>query len=275
MAKDRIVPESVMKTFKLTFFALFILTVGYVGLMADDSRQSEEIEFHMQFKEANEVFAENKDSTEALKLYMEILKNRGPSINLLGNIANCYYKANQLGLARLYLERALLIEPNQPDITNNYKVVLRALNLPVTEPSRFDKIKNLASSNQWFIGAWLLFSLPFIYMLVRVLFFRMGRLSRFKNAGFFLSAAASILIGVGFLLLSNLTASSAYYGVVVTNQAVLKQSPFEQAEAQYSVNEGDKLEIIERHSGYFLCNTIKNDGKGWISEADLLPIVDR
>lgn len=264
-----------MKPFKISFISILLLAASCIGLWAETEQSPQEIEFHMQFKEANEVFAENEDATQALDLYMEILNNRGASINLLGNIANCYYKMNQLGQARLFLERALLIEPNQPDITNNYKVVLRALNLPVPEPLRFDKIKNLASSDQWFIGAWLLISLPFIYMLVRVLLFGNGRLSRFKTTGFFLFAGSSVLFAFGFFLLSNVTSSSANYGIVVANQATLKQSPFEQAEEQYSVNEGDKLEIIDRHSGFFLCNTSNNDGKGWIIEQDFLPIVDR
>ena len=258
-----------MKVLRVLLLVSAMLLPCFAAMAIDASG---DLEFHMQFKEANELFAQENDPTHALEIYLDILEKRGPSINLLGNIANCYYKLGQLGEARLYLERALLLSPNQPDIRNNYRVVLRALDLSVPETSRFDKIKSLASSNQWFVGAWILFALPFLFMLFRILISKNGRLSQFRNAGFFAFIAFSLLFGGCFFTLSNLTAKSAGYGIVIAEQSTLKQSPFDQAEDQYSVAEGDKLRIINRHSGYYLCDTAGGEGKGWISESDFQPI---
>ena len=261
-----------MKISRVLVLIMATLLMSFT-VTADDA--SGDLEFHMQFKEANELFAQENDPTHALEIYLDILEKRGPSINLLGNIANCYYKLDQLGQARLYLERALLLSPNQPDIRNNYRAVLRALDLPIPETSRFDKIKSLASSNQWFVGAWILFSLPFLVMLARILISGNGRLSEFRNAGFFASVAFAILLGGCFFALSKITARSAGYGIVLSEQSTLKQSPFDQAEDQYSVAEGDKLRIINRHSGYYLCDTPGTEGKGWISESDFQPIANQ
>lgn len=259
--------------FHRILFVLILANTGPLSLTADSSSSNAEIEYHMQFKGANEAFAEEKDYQSALDDYLTILEARGPSINLLGNVAICYYKLEQYGHARLYLERARLIDPDHPDITNNYKVVLKALDLPYSNLSKIEKLVNLGSSNQWFLLAWVFISLPFAWVFLRVLPLFSKKPSKSGRTGFYWGSLLSISTGLLFLTFSNMTAKSFNYGIVTEKNAVLRQSPFEQAEEQFIATEGEMLEFTEQHGSYFLCITTENKGKGWITESDFQAVV--
>lgn len=56
---------------------------------------------------------------KAIESYEKILENGEHSANLYYNMGNAYYKQNQIAPSIYYYEKALLLQPNDPEIENN------------------------------------------------------------------------------------------------------------------------------------------------------------
>ena len=70
------------------------------------------------FKEANDLY-NTGFYQDAIELYSSILESNLHSAELYYNLANCYYKLNEIGPSVFYYEKALQLAPNDPDIINN------------------------------------------------------------------------------------------------------------------------------------------------------------
>ncbi len=83
--------------------------------------------FLTQFNWAQSVFDRGNEQyrkgnyQEAIAAYQSILKDKKTSSDLYFNLANAYYKLNQIGPAIYYYEKALLLNPNDKDVQNNLK----------------------------------------------------------------------------------------------------------------------------------------------------------
>ena len=103
-----------------------LLTATILMSSSIKAQNTAEIDDHLKFREANTSFGETENYEAALENYLSIESTRGSSPNLAFNIASCYYKTSQLGECRLYLERAKLMDPLNPDIQNNLRVILKS-----------------------------------------------------------------------------------------------------------------------------------------------------
>ena len=109
----------------IRYLCIVMLSTGAVTTFAQTDAPKTDIDYHLDFREANTLVGQQADYEAALQKYQAIEQSRGLSENLAFNIATCYYKSGQLGMARLYLERALLIDPHNPDVQNNLRVILK------------------------------------------------------------------------------------------------------------------------------------------------------
>ena len=69
-------------------------------------------------KKAIDLYIAGYDN-EAIVRYDSILASNQHSAELYFNLANCYYKLNEIGPSIFYYEKALQLSPNDSDILNN------------------------------------------------------------------------------------------------------------------------------------------------------------
>ena len=72
--------------------------------------------------EANELY-QNEKYSEAIDLYRKVINEGYESVPLYYNLANSYYRDSKLGMAVLFYERALKIDPTDEDVIHNLKIV--------------------------------------------------------------------------------------------------------------------------------------------------------
>ncbi len=83
------------------------------------------------FARANQEYAAGRFQ-EAIDLYQQLVSHGEPSAALFYNLGNAWYRAGDLGQAILQYERALVLEPHQPETEANLRLVrdkARALEL--------------------------------------------------------------------------------------------------------------------------------------------------
>ncbi len=98
--------------FKLLILSIYILTAG------------ENID--SLFIDANNLY-QSGDYDQAIKSYESLMDKDIDNSILYYNIANAYYKLDQLGYARLYYERAKLYDFNDPDVNYNLNTLEKKL----------------------------------------------------------------------------------------------------------------------------------------------------
>ena len=186
----------------------------------------------------------------------ETLAREGMSSSLLYNLGNSYAQSGQSGRAILNYERALRLAPGDSDIRGNLDLVRKEKGLFQEEQSFGQRFVSLLVLNQWIaisITALVLFAgillLPFSLGLKRS--------SRYWIAGFCLLASMA----------SGLGAFGQYQhwhdGVVVTDDARLRVSPFESAASVGLIQEGRLVSSGKTHNNYFLV-TDETGRSGWL-----------
>ncbi len=97
---------------KLRIITYIILTVFIAGTVNATSLTQQADSAYMQ-----DNFA------KATELYLKIAAEEGTSANLYYNIGNCYYRQGKPGMAILYYERALRLDPSDKDARANLEFV--------------------------------------------------------------------------------------------------------------------------------------------------------
>ncbi len=253
-----------------------LLLLAILSFFNAMSQEVSDIDNHLKFREANDLFGETQDYQSALETYLSIENNRGLSPNLAFNIASCYYNLDELGKSRLYIEKVLLIDPQNPDAQNNLRVLLEKLNLEEPEESLLDALAKKTSSDLWLWIGFSLVVLPFAVRFITNLLkaFRRGGSKPQWTTGLASSSAVFLLLGASFIYLSHYNAKLSHCGIVIVEQASLRQSPFEQSEPTASITEGRKIQILQKHDNYFLCIDKTSAIRGWISRENLAPVIE-
>lgn len=249
-------------------FILVLVLLGSSVLHASST-----LDYQADFRGANQALGEASDPAHALEIFLEIEASRGLSTNLALNIATCHYRLENWGQCRLYLERALVLE-NHPDAKNNLRVLLNRLQLDEPTPGPLNSIAARLSPDLWFGIGTTLILLPFIALLfARILRALRSQVQKTPNPALLTFAFLMLTTGIVSLMMSVRAGKLLDSGVVVAEQAYLRQSPFEQSEAVATVTEARKLQILETHEHHFL--TIDHDTgiRGWIAADHFVPIL--
>ncbi len=245
---------------KLIFF--LILLIGVNGLAQNlDSL----------FVEANKLY-QQESYIEALKLYEEIESNHVESGELFYNMANIYYKTNQVAPSIYYYEKALQLDPNDKDISFNLSFAQRMIldnieALPKSLGQRFrDSIILRFTYNTW---AKIAVGLAFLFSVLFLLYHFSYSTSK-KRIYFITSILSVIFVSLSvFFAFKNYTyIKSTYYGIIFASQTKIKSAPTISSDVNFELHEGTKVQILESLDNW---KKIKiADGKtGWMNEEDL------
>lgn len=212
------------------------------------------------------VYYSQSEYEKALEIYLSLIENNYVSPELFYNTANSYYKINDLPNAILWYQRALLLNPSDPDIQKNLeitntKIADKVEALPEIFYKRwYNNILNTNSSDNWAYIA-LLF---FILLLLLSAWFLFTRFASIKKISF-VSGFIALIFFILSLSLSitqkNRIVNNKY--AIVFESTLVKSAPNDDATNLFEINEGLKLEIIETLNDWAKIGLA--DGKqGWI-----------
>ncbi|MBC7412491.1 MAG: tetratricopeptide repeat protein [Bacteroidia bacterium] len=218
----------------------------------------------------------HKHYNEALIEYQTICKknviNNFQNDDLYYNIANCYYKLNNLGYAVLYYEKALKLNPNNTEAKSNLQFCNKRLidKVDATEPFILSKwgttISALYSVNTWAILILIAIS---IFTLLLYRFLVVGR-----NAYNLAAMGLCTLITILAILCANANYTRLNFAsnaIVITPTLHVKSGPTEQSTELFTLHEGYKITIIQTVDTWVNIQ-VNNGNIGWVKTTELAVI---
>ncbi len=221
-----------------------------------------------QTKDVADSLYQKEDYQQAAKAYEGILSKQGVAAEIYYNLGNCYYKLENIPLAILNYERALVLSPGDGDIRSN---------LAFARGKTIDKVT--PATEMFFITWWRNFThfqsltawayaavASFVLALIGLLFYFFAYNINVRKIGFY-----SALFFLFLVLLTNLAAYSQYNeianhtGAIVMDAAVtVKSSPSENSTDLFVIHEGSKVEILDSSMQSWIEVKFEEGKQGWI-----------
>ncbi len=207
----------------------------------------------------------------ALEIYKEIENGGFVSARLWYNMGNACYKLQNDGMAILYYERALKLDPSNKDIKNNLEIArLKTLdkieNVPEFILTTWVKeLRNTMSSNRW---AWFGVSM-LVVTVVLLLLFRHAPSVGQRKLSFVMACIFALVVLVSFIFSVNLKdkAENSDTAVVLAPVTNIKSAPNSTGGNLFILHEGTKVEVLER-VGQWSKIELADGRQGWMESRD-------
>ena len=210
--------------------------------------------------------------TQAIKEYQELLKV-GESATLHYNLANAYYKTNNLALAVLNYERALRLSPNDKGIRANLQFVNSKLVDNFVPESQAPLVSFYYSViNAVTTTGWAILSLVALCLFVATfLIYRYVSSLKFQKISFTIAMFSVVLF-----ILSNLFAyqqqrklSEHNEAIVMSSKTEVFKTPNNSAKTEIILHEGTKVKIVDSDIKNWFEVSLPDGRSGWV-KASLL-----
>lgn len=209
---------------------------------------------------------------KAIEEYCAILEGGEYSLELYYNLANSYFKMENIGKAILYYNKALRIAPSQEDVLHNLAIAETRTKDKITAVPEFflhrwmRVVRNSVSCNAWGALSVLFFALILTFVLLFLLASRLG----VRKAGFY-GALCSLLLFVAttaFAISSRNDILTKDEAVVMSSAISVKSSPDRSATDLFVLHEGTKLRIVAEFDEWI--EVVIADGKkGWTERKNI------
>lgn len=230
-----------------------------------------EVDNNTLWQRGNQAYIDG-DYTAAIANYTAI-ENRGQySAKLYYNLANAYFKNEEIGYAILYYHRALRVSPTMEDARYN---------LTIAESLTKDKI---AVVPQFFLNRWMLtlqrsisgtaWSAISIILLAAalsmLLLFLLGSRIKVRKIGFYGTIAISLLFVITsiFAIAERNDMINREQAIVMSSAISVKSSPDKAATDLFVLHEGTKVKITTQVDGWYEI-VIADGKKGWAEESHI------
>jgi len=247
---------------KKLFFLLYVLSTTVFVAQTTTTNLFEK--GNLNYKEGN--------YQEAIALFKKIEAKDSVSSTLYYNIANSYYKLNNVANTIYYYEKALKLDPLNTDAANNLEFARRMTidtieELPKTFLQKLEAnyIQKL-SYNQWSVLAVILSFLAAILFLL----FYVSSISNRKRMYFLTSVLSfflfAITLGISYNQYKRDTNTKT--AIIFTPKVSVNNAPTLNSDEVFVLHEGTKVLVLDAVDNW---KKIKlADGKiGWISTSDL------
>ena len=218
------------------------------------------------FDEGNALYNQG-NYTEAIEKYTSIINNGFESAELYYNLGNAYYKINDIANSIFYFEKSLLLDPNNNETKNNLyfsqnMTIDRIETVPVNQVSKFiSKFTNVFDYNTW-----LLISIIFEFLSLIVFSLYLFNKNSDTKKRFFSIGSIFLFFFIIFLILG-INSKSEYEknnpAILFENRISFKSEPNERSEDLFLLNEGTKVNVLEKLNEWSLVE-LSNGSKGWI-----------
>ncbi|UCB44966.1 MAG: tetratricopeptide repeat protein [Spirochaetota bacterium] len=218
------------------------------------------------YSEANSQYAAG-EYAQALSLYLQLIERDINNHSLYYNTANAYFKLGETGYARLYYERALLLNPFDRDVRNNLRFLQNNMKekiVPLYNEGLFKALSSLSS----FITQRILGILEIIFFTAFIIVIHLYLIFPSLRENLRGSVYGSLALFMIFLVL--LFALNSYEknhpkGVVVDETIEVLSAPVIESEVLFSVYEGAKMKLKEER-GDWIRISISDGREGWIQK---------
>ncbi|NQX86501.1 MAG: tetratricopeptide repeat protein [Flavobacteriaceae bacterium] len=223
------------------------------------------------FEQGNRLYNEGKYQ-DAINSYKMILEHGEHSAELYYNLANAHYKLNHIGPSIYYYEKALQLNPHDPEILNNAsfarKMTVDAIEV-IPEVGLTRIIKNI--TNSYSFDTWAIMTVTFVFVFVILFlcyYFSYG--SNSKRI-LFVSSLVSIVLALmtlGFAFKKFDLDKIDQPAIVFAKESRIMTEPNLRSEEAFRLHEGTKVQILETLEGWKKIK-LSNGEMGWITEDDI------
>lgn len=215
------------------------------------------------FRKAIQLLEEEKD--------IQLAKG-SESAQLYYNLGNAYFRVNELAKARLYYERALLIDPSDRDTRHNIDYLMTKIEDKILIADTFflhtwfNALQNLMGSNSWATLAVIFFIL---FILSLIIFF-FSRYISLKKVAFYIGIISLIIIIFAniFSFRQKNKIENRDTAVIMAGSASVVSSPDINSKELFLLHSGTKVYITKEDRNWFEIE-IDNGSVGWIQKDKL------
>lgn len=214
----------------------------------------------------------NGDYAKAVKAYEQLVARELSSAKLYYNLANAYFKEEQLSRSILFYRRALRLDPGNADARYN---------LIVAEARTKDNIERIPEFflTEWFRSirrtmgctGWSILSLIALACGLGLgLLYLLSQRLTLRKTGFYGSLAAAVVfvLTTGFAMGERHTMLDRSEAVVMSSSAAIKSAPDRSATDLFILHEGTTVRITDELDRW--CEVTIADGKkGWVERSKI------
>lgn len=253
--------------------AVAILAVAMLAgkPVAGPERPHQELLEH--FQRGNKAYVNDKDYERAIEEYNKVLAGGVRHPDLTFSLANAYYLAGRKGLAVLYYEKTLMLDPSYEKAASNLGIVRKELidrvvmpdSGAVGEPAWHGFLRGISPG-------WLTWTFLSLYLLGNaVLVLRRLRIRELvRRLLFWLNVPVlSLTLVFGLLLAARIYVQErVQHGVVITGTASMLEGPERFAKELMEVHEGLKVRLLNEVGDYVRVR-LANGVEGFIRDSQI------
>ena len=239
---------------------LLVLCPGFLVVAAND------------YLEKAEKAYDSKKYKVAVENYEALLKEGYQSYELYYNLANAYYRDNQLGRAIYNYELARKMEPNDEDVRINLSKAGAKTTDKIDAKENFfiSAVKtNILSTFStkwwaWFSIIGLFLASAFFFLFIHASVRTVKRTAFLLSAGFVCVFAATYFLGYSALHAK----SKNKFAIILNRESKIYNEPTRAATAKFTLHEGTKIRLVE-NTGEWVLVKLDNGNEGWIKKAEI------
>lgn len=223
------------------------------------------------FEKGNSAYNEGNYEA-AINNYEQILENGETSADLYYNLANSYYKLNDLAPSIYYYEKALQLDPNDRDIKNNLAIAQNLVidDVSAGEPSGlfgfWQNFTSVFSFNGW---GWVAIIFSFLFAVLFVVYYFSNK-TLVKRIMFTISMVCIFLavLSLVFAFQQKSGISNNDYAIIFSQEAPVREEPTLRSTESFYLHEGTKIKIIERYQDWIKFE-LPNGLQGWMDKSEV------
>jgi len=220
------------------------------------------------FAKANETYTKGQYAA-AIEQYESIVQGGEFSMDLHYNLANAYFRTNQLGKAVLHYEKALKLSPGNADVLNNLAIAKDKTKDEIGKIPEFFLFKWWNGIANW-LGSttWAVLGLLLLWGGIGgLIYWQIGKERAQRKKGF-----AYGLLGVVLSILPLTLAFTKYHiendqskAIIIQKEVNFKSAPDDISPTIQLLHEGTKVIIKDEIGDYYQVNLVNGD-EGWIGK---------
>ena len=218
------------------------------------------------FEKGNALYQKGQYE-QAIQAYESVLDSRQQSADLYFNLGNCYYKLNKVAPSIYNYEKALVLAPEDVDITNNLKF---AQKLTIDEVKEVPKVgfakllRDFTGMYHYNTWAWIsiVFGLLFLGFFMGYYFSLAAVLKRIFFFGMFVWILF-LLISVGAAIFEKNYFVTVRPAIVFAEVTEVKSEPQKASPATFVLHEGTKV-FVKEILGKWKKIELTDGTEGWI-----------